>query len=253
MVNGLGDTTTTGTGAQQHRTRGGGRVRTGTDDGSLMTTGTGTATNEESTTSTSTNGGGARGFFRLPTTSSTSNTLKRKPTNSTSSILPPSFTGGGTAPALRSVASSPRLGGGNSWGMMNDSTTPLPPSTSPNPDQPRTSTSTIASFDGTRPPLSLSPNPSFLSNSEPTDPSSYQHLQLYISQLETDNVALKTSKESLKLNYDRVVEKCAGLEKTQEDLMSELENLSVELFSEANALVRISFLLHRKFSLQSLR
>jgi len=34
-----------------------------------------------------------------------------------------------------------------------------------------------------------------------------------------------------------MVKKCADLEKTKEDLMSELENLSVELFSEANALV----------------
>lgn len=36
-----------------------------------------------------------------------------------------------------------------------------------------------------------------------------------------------------------MVKKCVDLEKTKEDLMSELENLSVELFSEANALVSL--------------
>jgi len=41
----------------------------------------------------------------------------------------------------------------------------------------------------------------------------------------------------MKRNNEMMVKKCVDLEKTKEDLMSELENLSVELFSEANALV----------------
>jgi prefoldin subunit 5 len=55
--------------------------------------------------------------------------------------------------------------------------------------------------------------------------------------LETECTALKVNEESMKRSNEMMVKKCADLEKTKEDLMSELENLSVELFSEANALV----------------
>ncbi|BGP03405.1 Proteophosphoglycan ppg4 [Rhodotorula toruloides ATCC 204091] len=62
-------------------------------------------------------------------------------------------------------------------------------------------------------------------------------LQTTISSLEHERTALRSTSESLKRNNEMLVVKCAELEKTKDDLMSELENLSVELFSEANTLV----------------
>lgn len=63
-------------------------------------------------------------------------------------------------------------------------------------------------------------------------------LQTTISSLEHDRTVLRSTSDSLRRNNEMLVVKCAELEKTKDDLMSELENLSVELFSEANALVR---------------
>lgn len=63
-------------------------------------------------------------------------------------------------------------------------------------------------------------------------------LQTTISSLEHERTALRSTSESLRRNNEMLVVKCAELEKTKDDLMSELENLSVELFSEANTLVR---------------
>ncbi|GAA5869217.1 hypothetical protein JCM1840_004325 [Sporobolomyces johnsonii] len=153
-------------------------------------------------------GGGARNFFRLPS--------KRKPTPSTTSIASTSTTSSMPPPpnppyahTLRSVSSSPRL--------RDPSPVPHSPSI-----EPRFSTSTTSSA-STDPPLPLS--------------SELFALHAQITSLETECSALRSSKESLKRNNDMLVAKCAELEKTKEDLMSELENLSVELFSEANSLV----------------
>ena len=200
----------------------------------------GARANAQDEIETSSGGGGARSFFRLPgggtTNSSSSSTGSTTSSNRRKPTIPPtplSFVSAHSTPGLRSVASSPRLGGG--------STSPIPPS--PIESQPRFSTSTISSFESnhSRPSLSLSPNPS--TQSLPLSPSNYPSLQDFTSlqtafqQLDAECSALRVSEESMKRNNEMMVKKCVDLEKTKEDLMSELENLSVELFSEANALV----------------
>ncbi|GAA5923186.1 hypothetical protein JCM3775_007460 [Rhodotorula graminis] len=155
--------------------------------------------------------GGAKSFFRLPS--------KRKPTtsnaSSASNSLPPP-----TSRGLRSVASSP---------LLKD--------VSPNPasptDQPRFSSSTFSSIDESS---SLSV-PFNSGGNSPTFPRELFALQAQVSSLETECTALRSNNASLKRSNETLVAKCAELEKTTEDLMSELENLSVELFSEANTLV----------------
>ncbi|GAA5887909.1 hypothetical protein JCM16303_005630 [Sporobolomyces ruberrimus] len=197
----------------------------------------------EEVPSSSASSTGARSFFRLPTTSSSSSsttslssTNRRKPT-----IPPPplGFASAHSTPALRSVASSPRLGGGGGDSSPILPTTPLSPT---DPNHPRFSTSTISSLDGTtalRP--SLSPNPSTQSlpnqNASASLLQDFHSLRSAYKVLETECAALRVSEESVKRSNEMMVKKCADLEKTKEDLMSELENLSVELFSEANALV----------------
>jgi len=160
--------------------------------------------------------GGAKSFFRLPS--------KRKPTTSNASSAsnshpPPSSRG------LRSVASSP---------LLKD--------VSPNPasptEQPRFSSSTFSSIDESS--LSV---PFNSGGTSPTFPRELFALQAQVSSLETECAALRSNNASLKRSNETLVSKCAELEKTTEDLMSELENLSVELFSEANTLVRPSLLL----------
>ncbi|GAA5951061.1 hypothetical protein JCM21900_005711 [Sporobolomyces salmonicolor] len=188
-----------------HATGGGGsgmRPRASTDDGT-------TAVGGEADAEGNTGGhGGARSFFRLPS--------KRKPTPSTTSTASTSTTSSMPPPpnppyahTLRSVSSSPRL--------RDPSPVPHSPSI-----EPRFPISTTSSF---------SADPSLPHSSE------LFALQAQITSLETECSALRSSKESLKKNNDMLVAKCAELEKTKEDLMSELENLSVELFSEANSLV----------------
>lgn len=153
--------------------------------------------------------GGAKSFFRLPS--------KRKPTpsNSSSNSMPAPNSRG-----LRSVASSP---------LLKDA--------SPNPasptDQPRFSTSTFSSIDESS--LSVPVNGG---GNSPTFSRELFALQTQVSSLETECAALRSNNGSLKRSNETLVGKCAELEKTTEDLMSELENLSVELFSEANTLVR---------------
>ncbi|GAA5905595.1 hypothetical protein JCM8208_005781 [Rhodotorula glutinis] len=154
--------------------------------------------------------GGAKSFFRLPS--------KRKPTTSNASSASNSL----PAPpsrGLRSVASSP---------LLKD--------VSPNPasptDQPRFSSSTFSSIDESS--LSV---PFNSGGNSPTFPRELFALQAQVSSLETECTALRSNNASLKRSNETLVAKCAELEKTTEDLMSELENLSVELFSEANTLV----------------
>ncbi|GAA5846730.1 hypothetical protein JCM9279_003432 [Rhodotorula babjevae] len=154
--------------------------------------------------------GGAKSFFRLPS--------KRKPTTSSASSASNSL----PAPpsrGLRSVASSP---------LLKDA--------SPNPasptDQPRFSSSTFSSIDESS--LSV---PFNSGGTSPTFPRELFALQAQVSSLETECTALRSNNASLKRSNETLVAKCAELEKTTEDLMSELENLSVELFSEANTLV----------------
>ncbi|GAA5985977.1 hypothetical protein JCM5350_007828 [Sporobolomyces pararoseus] len=204
---------------------------------------------DQNQSTSSTGGGGARSFFRLPTTSSSSSAPSASSTKRKATVPPTalSFVSAQSTPALRSVASSPRLGGGTG----NESPTMPTPLSPTDSGHPRFSTSTIASFDSLNPPPSnnqfrpsLSPNPS--TQSLPNPPSSstspsllqdFQSLQSAYRVLATECTALKVNEESLKRNNEMMVKKCADLEKTKEDLMSELENLSVELFSEANALV----------------
>ncbi|GAA5979342.1 hypothetical protein JCM11641_005004 [Rhodosporidiobolus odoratus] len=164
--------------------------------------------------------GGAKSFFRLPS--------KRKPTPSTASIASTSTTSSMPPPnppyshALRSVSSSPRLG--------NYSPNPASPSFS----HPRFSTSTTAS--------SIDENSASASHfpstaNTPPSPAELFALQTHIASLETECSALRSNNTSLRRSNETVVGKCAELEKTKENLMSELESLSVELFSEANTLV----------------
>ncbi|BGP51588.1 hypothetical protein JCM10450v2_007536 [Rhodotorula kratochvilovae] len=163
---------------------------------------------------------GAKGFFRLPS--------KRKPTPSNASIASASTANSMPPPdapfsqGLRSVSSSPHLN-----------------ETSPNPggsptDQPRFSTSTTASSND-------DPSLASLINGAGKSPTQLSGevfaLQTQVSSLETECAALRSNNTSLKRSNETLVGKCAELEKTKEDLMSELENLSVELFSEANTLV----------------
>ncbi|GAA6039340.1 hypothetical protein JCM8097_002806 [Rhodosporidiobolus ruineniae] len=159
------------------------------------------------------NGGGGKSFFRLPS--------KRKPTPSTASIASTSTTNSMPPPnppfahTLRSVSSSPRLGDYS------------PTAFSPTAGQPRFSTSTAASS------VLDDPSPSPSSGA----PGELFALQAQVSSLETECTALRSNNQSLRRNNDTLVGKCAELEKTKEDLMSDLESLSVELFSEANTLV----------------
>ncbi|BGP20012.1 hypothetical protein JCM10213v2_008147 [Rhodosporidiobolus nylandii] len=201
----------------RHNSNGGGAVpplprqRAVTDDdasiaggGALF--GLGLSGGEDASPST-----GAKGFFRLPS--------KRKPTPSTASIASTSTSSSMPPPnppfaqTLRSVSSSPRLGDYS------------PNPTSPSFAHPRFSTSTTAS--------SIDEHP----NASPSYPSDIFALQTQVSSLETEVSALRSNNTSLRRNNDTLVGRCAELEKTKEDLMSELENLSVELFSEANTLV----------------
>ncbi|GAA5905155.1 hypothetical protein JCM6882_000395 [Rhodosporidiobolus microsporus] len=176
---------------------------------------------------TASNGnGGGKGFFRLPS--------KRKPTPSTASIASTSTTSSMPPPnppfaqTLRSVSSSPRLG--------DYSPNPAPPSM----PHPRFSTSTTASsVDDLSPvvPSLGTAASSFTDGSSPPSAADLFALQSHVSSLENECTALRSNNASLKRNNETLVGKCAELEKTKEDLMSELENLSVELFSEANTLV----------------
>ncbi|GAA6002696.1 uncharacterized protein JCM10292_002972 [Rhodotorula paludigena] len=145
---------------------------------------------------------GAKAFFRLPS--------KRKPVASNTSA---STTPGNNLSAnqsLRSLSSSP---------LLND-TSPNPAASPSAP--PRLSTSTSSSVD---------------ENASPQLSAEVFTLQSQVSSLENECAALRSNNTSLKRSNETLVGKCAELEKTKEDLMSELENLSVELFSEANALV----------------
>ncbi|GAA5862777.1 hypothetical protein JCM3774_001918 [Rhodotorula dairenensis] len=156
--------------------------------------------------------GGAKSFFRLPSKRRSPNPGVPGPAESTGSTF---------TRRLRSVGSSPAL---NKSFFSSEPVPPLPP---------RASTSTIASNE-----FSVSPN-----SSVDTGPSATPlaaevfSLRTQVSSLETECTALRSSNASLKRNNETLVGKCAELEKTKDDLLSELENLSVELFSEANALV----------------
>lgn len=156
--------------------------------------------------------GGAKSFFRLPS--------KRRSPNpagpSTAESAGSTFTR-----RLRSVGSSPAL---NKGFFSSEPAPPLPP---------RASTSTTASKE-----FSISPNPSVDTGSAASPlAAEVFSLRTQVSSLETECTALRSSNASLKRNNETLVSKCAELEKTKDDLLSELENLSVELFSEANALV----------------
>ncbi|GAA6063593.1 hypothetical protein JCM10212_000987 [Sporobolomyces blumeae] len=222
-----------------HRMSKGGRTRSTTEDAEAVS---GSAGAEDGPTSTSM-GAGARAFFRLPTTSSssTSSSALNKRKDPASTIQPLA------TPALRSVVSSPRLGGPSPRPGDTSPSFPPPPGSPANPTSPpRFSTSTLGSIESAplsnQPFLALSPNPSTQSLPSPNVAGGSPNpdvasLQNHLVSLESECLALKSSKESLKRNNESLVKKCAELEKTQEDLMSELENLSVELFSEANALV----------------
>ncbi|GAA6054099.1 hypothetical protein JCM3770_006172 [Rhodotorula araucariae] len=163
---------------------------------------------------------GAKGFFRLPS--------KRKPTPSNASV-----------PSASPANSMPPPNGPFSYGLRSVSSSPHLNETSPNPSasptwQPRFSTSTASSSNDDTSFAALvngvGRSPTQLSGEVFT-------LRTQVSSLETECAALRSNNTSLKRSNETLIGKCAELEKTKEDLMSELENLSVELFSEANALV----------------
>ncbi|ORY51775.1 hypothetical protein BCR35DRAFT_310693 [Leucosporidium creatinivorum] len=144
----------------------------------------------------------AASFFRMPS--------KRKQTPSVVSTassvsLPPP-----TAPhTLRSSSSSPRLG-----------------------DHPRNSHDTASSED--RPSLLLE-NGAGKTVSQLT--SELFALQAQVTSLEQSCTTLKSTNTSLRRSAEVMAGRCAELEKTKDDLMAELENLSMELFQEANTMV----------------
>lgn len=155
-------------------------------------------------------GGGAKSFFRLPS--------RRKSPNPGA----PAADSAASVPLtrrLRSVGSSPVLNKGFF------SSEPAPPL----PAQPRGSPSLEV-------PASPDPNSGAASTTSPLAAEVFV-LRTQVSSLETECTALRSTNASLRRNNESLVGKCAELEKTKDDLMSELENLSVELFSEANALV----------------
>lgn len=62
-------------------------------------------------------------------------------------------------------------------------------------------------------------------------------LQTQVTSLEQSCTTLKSTNTSLRRSAEVMAGKCAELEKTKDDLMAELENLSMELFQEANTMV----------------
>ncbi|GAA6019559.1 hypothetical protein JCM10207_003743 [Rhodosporidiobolus poonsookiae] len=167
--------------------------------------------------------GGAKSFFRLPS--------KRRQTPSTASVASNSTTNSMPPPnppfaqTLRSVSSSPRLG----------NYSPNPSSPIPHPRFSTSTTSSSISEDSPSPNLATLAAAA-MDGSLPS-PSDLFAMQSQVASLETECNALRSNNTSLRRNNETLVGKCAELEKTKEDLMSELENLSVELFSEANTLV----------------
>lgn len=157
---------------------------------------------------------GAKSFFRLPSKRRSPNPAAPAASESTASTF---------TRRLRSVGSSPAL---NKGFFSSEPAPPLPP---------RASTSTTASNE-----FGTSPNPSIdTGNSASPLAAEVFSLRTQVASLETECTALRSNNASLKRNNETLVNKCADLEKTKDDLLSELENLSVELFSEANALVRL--------------
>ncbi|GAA5962836.1 hypothetical protein JCM8115_001972 [Rhodotorula mucilaginosa] len=155
---------------------------------------------------------GAKSFFRLPSKRRSPNPAAPAASESTASTF---------TRRLRSVGSSPAL---NKGFFSSEPAPPLPP---------RASTSTTASNE-----FGTSPNPSIdTGNSASPLAAEVFSLRTQVASLETECTALRSNNASLKRNNETLVNKCADLEKTKDDLLSELENLSVELFSEANALV----------------
>lgn len=63
-------------------------------------------------------------------------------------------------------------------------------------------------------------------------------LHSQVANLESACSSLRSSNVTLRRSADVLSGRCAELEKTKDDLMNELENLSVELFQEANTMVR---------------
>ncbi|POY73067.1 hypothetical protein BMF94_3905 [Rhodotorula taiwanensis] len=168
--------------------------------------------------STEADAGGAKSFFRLPSKRKSPNPAAPAPS------AQQSMESGGMqfARRLRSVGSSPALNKGFF------SSEPAPPLPLP----PRESTSTVSSTD-----FPSSPVPADEVGITTPLAAEVFALRAQVSSLETECTALRSTNASLKRNSETLVAKCAELEKTKDDLLSELENLSVELFSEANALV----------------
>lgn len=179
--------------------------------------------------STEADAGGAKSFFRLPSKRKSPNPAAPAPS------AQQSMESGGMqfARRLRSVGSSPALNKGFF------SSEPAPPLPLP----PRESTSTVSSTD-----FPSSPVPADEVGITTPLAAEVFALRAQVSSLETECTALRSTNASLKRNSETLVAKCAELEKTKDDLLSELENLSVELFSEANALVRgtVQMFAHRR-------
>ncbi|KAK4053587.1 hypothetical protein OIO90_003826 [Microbotryomycetes sp. JL221] len=84
------------------------------------------------------------------------------------------------------------------------------------------------------------------SHPSPRDLASKSHQELVqevialhhqVSSLEQSYYGMQSTNTSMRKTADKLATKCAELEKTKDDLMAELENLSMELFQEANTMV----------------
>ncbi|SCZ94810.1 BZ3500_MvSof-1268-A1-R1_Chr12-1g03673 [Microbotryum saponariae] len=94
---------------------------------------------------------------------------------------------------------------------------------------------------------SASPQPGDLTNGDSRSseeridrnhlPTDVYALQNQVASLDQALASLRNSNTGLRKAHDQLALKCAELEKTKEDLMGELESLSVELFQEANTMV----------------
>ncbi|KAK4048513.1 hypothetical protein OIV83_004681 [Microbotryomycetes sp. JL201] len=86
--------------------------------------------------------------------------------------------------------------------------------------------------------LSAHPSPKDLSAKSPSElVQEVIALHHQVSSLEQSYYGLQSTNTSLRRSADKFATRCAELEKTKDDLMAELENLSIELFQEANTMV----------------
>lgn len=175
--------------------------------------------------------GAGSSFFRMPSKrKQTPSTVSNASSSTASSSLPP-------PPSLQPQSHNGRTGSITSASRSLRSSSSSPRLRSERPSI--TSASSFASADGSSGVNYGLSQPSPASSSPSTSADIFA-LQSHIASLEQQYAGLDATNVSLRRSADMFAAKCAELEKTKDDLMSELENLSVELFQEANTMVSTS-------------